>query len=448
MSRKKNRRRQLPEPFEVVIESLSHEGRGIAHHNGKTVFVFAALPGERVKIQINKDNKRYSEASIVEIIEASDHRIKPKCEHFSICGGCSMQHVSSQYQIDLKQQSVLEMMNHAGIEIGEVLPVLTAEPWGYRRKARLGVKYVIKKERLLVGFRERNKPYLADMHSCPILIDQVGQNLDKLMDLIGKLDARQTIAQIEVAADDDNCMLVLRHLQPLSDSDQTALIEFARQTGFWLQLQPHKPDSVTPLYPAQQVLRFNPLQDSDISIRFNANDFTQVNAGVNQQMVKQAIQFLDIKASDHILDLFCGLGNFTLPMASLAAQVTGIEGDEVMVNRAKENALENGITNTQYFACDLTSIDTSLSWMKQRYDKILLDPPRSGALEIVEHLKSMQASIIVYVSCQPSSLVRDTKVLCEAGYKISHFGLMDMFPQTAHVESMVIFKKNDKTVNH
>ncbi|MCP4078047.1 MAG: 23S rRNA (uracil(1939)-C(5))-methyltransferase RlmD [Gammaproteobacteria bacterium] len=440
MSRR-NRRRQLPEPFDVVIENLSHEGRGIAHHNGKIVFVFAALPGERVTIQINKTNKKYSEASVVEVLEASAHRITPHCAHFSVCGGCSMQHISSAYQLELKQQSVLEMIGHAGIDIGEVIPALTSDTWGYRRKARLGVKYVIKKERLLVGFRERNKPYLADMQSCPILIEQVGQHLQDLMDLISGLEARQTIAQIEVAADDENCMLVFRHLQPLSESDLEQLTQFAKQTGFWLQLQPGGTDTVHPLYPEQQTLRFKPLSDSDIAIRFKANDFTQVNAGINQQMVKQALNFLDIQAEDKILDLFCGLGNFTLPMAEKASQVTGIEGDEVMVKRARENALEQGINNTQYFASDLATIEKSSGWMKQRYDKILLDPPRSGALEIVEQLKPMKASTIVYVSCQPSSLVRDARVLCDAGYKLTQFGLMDMFPQTAHVESMAVFRK-------
>ncbi len=353
-----------------------------------------------------------------------------------------MQHVSSAYQLELKQKSVLEMMEHADIAIGEVIPALTSDAWGYRRKARLGAKYVIKKERLLVGFRERNKPYLADMQSCPILIEQVGQHLQDLMDLISGLEARQTIAQIEVAADDENCMLVFRHLQPLSESDLEQLAQFAKQTGFWLQLQPGGADTVHPLYPEQQSLRFKPLADSDIAIRFNANDFTQVNAGINQQMVKQALGFLDIEAEDKILDLFCGLGNFTLPMAEKAFQVTGIEGDDVMVSRAKENAVEQGIDNTQYYASDLTAIDNSSGWMKQRYDKILLDPPRSGALEIVEQLKPMKASTIVYVSCQPSSLVRDARVLCDAGYKLTHFGLMDMFPQTAHVESMAVFRKS------
>lgn len=438
---RRNRRRILPEPFEVEIESLSHEGRGICHHNGKIVFVFAALPGERVKIQINKTTKKFSEASVVEVIQASAHRIEPHCPHFSVCGGCSMQHVSDDYQLELKQRSVLEMMDHAGLKIGEIIPALKSAAWGYRRKARLGVKYVHKKQRLLVGFRERNKPYLADMQSCQILIEEVGQHLQDLMDLISGLDARESIAQIEVAADDDHTMLVFRHLDVLSDADRDKLLQFAKDSGFWLQLQPQGPDSITPLYPEQQILRFKPLADSKIGIRFSATDFTQVNAGINQQMVKQALHYMDLQPKDEVLDLFCGLGNFTLPMAQLAHQVTGIEGDAAMVQRAKENALEHDIHNTDYFVADLTKVDKSTNWMKQHYHKILLDPPRSGALEIVSQLKSMKASTIVYVSCQPSSLVRDAKVLCDMGYKLTHLGLMDMFPQTAHVESMVVFKK-------
>ena len=438
---RRSRRRVMPEPFEVEIESLSHEGRGICHHNGKTVFVFGALPGETVKIEINKTNKTYAEATTLEVIKASPDRVDAHCPHFSLCGGCSMQHVSQQTQLKIKQQSVLEMMEHAGLDIGEILPPITSEPWGYRRKARLGVKFVIKKQRLLVGFRERNKPYLADIQSCAILVKEVGMHLTDLMALITEMDAKDSIAQIEVATDDDHCMLVFRHLKALSDSDLEKLTQFAKDSGLWVALQPEGPDSITPLYPELQELRFKPLANNDISIRFKANDFTQVNAAVNQAMVQQALDFLDLQPEDKVLDLFCGLGNFTLPMAQLAAQVTGVEGDEAMVNRARENAVEHGISNTEYFAEDLTKIEHKPRWMKQKYDKILLDPPRSGAFEVVEKLKSMKANTIVYVSCQPTSLVRDALLLCKSGYRLTHLGLMDMFPHTAHVESMAVFNK-------
>jgi len=438
---RRNRRRMMPEPFEATIEGLSHEGRGICHHNGKIVFVFAALPGERVVVQINKTNKKYSEANIIEVLDASPNRILPKCAVFNMCGGCSMQHVNAAHQLELKQQAVQEMLTHAGIEVDSLLPALRAHEWGYRRKARLGVKYVIKKQRLLIGFRERNKPYLTDMESCPVLIDKVGQHLTDLMQLITQLQSKDKIAQIEVAADDDNCMLVFRHLEPLSDSDQQQIIQFAKDCGLWIQLQPQGPETMHPLFPEKQVLKFKPLKESDISIEFGARDFTQVNADINQQMVKQALHHLDLQTDDNVLDLFCGLGNFTLPIAQKVKHVTGVEGDEIMVKRAKQNALDHQIINTQYFVADLTKIDPSINWIKKKYDKVLLDPPRSGAFEIVELLKPMKASIIVYVSCQPSSLVRDAKVLIEAGYKLTHFGLMDMFPQTAHIESMAVFKK-------
>lgn len=438
---RRSRRRQLPEPFEVTIEGLSHEGRGICHHNGKIVFVFAALPGERVKIQINKTTKKFSEASVVEVLQASEHRIQPHCPHFSVCGGCSMQHVSADYQLELKQQSILEMMDHAGIQIGEVIAPITSEPWGYRRKARLGVKYVLKKERLLIGFRERNKPYLADMQSCQILIEAVGLHLQDLMQLISDMDARQSIAQIEVAADDDHCMLVFRHLEPLSESDIEKLKQFARSSGLWVQLQPQGPDSVTPLYPQQQQLAFKPVAGSELSIEFSASDFTQVNNSVNQKMVSQALAFLDLQPQDRVLDLFCGLGNFTLPIAQSAGHVTGVEGDAAMVSRARKNALQHDIYNTDYYAADLTKIDPHWPWLKHKYDKVLLDPPRSGAFEIIERLDTLGASCLVYVSCQPSSLVRDAKLLQQSGYRLTQLGLMDMFPQTAHVECMAVFKK-------
>lgn len=439
---RRSRRRVLPEPFEVEIEGLSHEGRGICHHNGKIIFVFAALPGEQVKIQINKTSKKFSEASVVEVLKASPQRIEAKCLHFGICGGCSMQHVSAEYQIELKQQALVEMMEHAGIRMGEQIKPLTGDAWGYRRKARLGVKYVQKKQRLLVGFRERNKPYLADMQSCQILHPKVGHHLQDLMDMISGLETRDSIPQIEVAADDDHCMLVFRHLQPLSDSDLRILTQFAKNSGFWLQLQAQGPDTIQALYPEQQILTFKPLAEGEIAIRFQASDFTQVNTSINQQMVAQALDFMDIQAHEKVLDLFCGLGNFTLPMALHAAQVTGVEGDNTMVQRAKQNALDHGIENTDYYSADLTRIDEHWPWLKRPYNKILLDPPRSGAFEIVEKLASNKhkASTIVYVSCQPSSLVRDAKVLCEGGYRLTHLGLMDMFPQTAHVESMAVFK--------
>ena len=437
----RKRRNRLPEPTTVVIEAMSHEGRGIAHINGKTVFVFGALTGEEVKIQIRKSNRKYDEAITLEVIKASDSRIKPKCAAFEVCGGCSLQHLSSDDQVALKQQSLIDTMQHADVIVGEVIPALRSHPWGYRKKARLGVKFVRKKNRLLIGFRERSTPFLADMAQCEVLIPEVGQHLEALCDLIDGLDAKETIPQIEVAADGDHIVLVFRHLEDLSGRDREALTEFAQSSGFWVQLQSAGPDSIINLYPEQQALSFAPLANSDIRIGFSAVDFIQVNTNINQQMVSQALGFLDLKPTDRVLDLFCGLGNFTLPMARQCAHVIGVEGDPAMVGRAKQSALYNLIENTEYYAADLTKPEIDESWMRQKYDKILIDPPRSGAMEIAEIIDRFKASRIVYVSCQPSSLVRDAKIICGHGYKLEHLGIMDMFPQTAHVESMAVFSR-------
>jgi 23S rRNA (uracil1939-C5)-methyltransferase len=332
---RRRRRKQLPAPSVVHIESMSHEGRGITHIDGKTVFVFGALKGEEVQIQIRKTNRNYDQAVTLEVIKASTKRVQPKCDAFDVCGGCSLQHMDNDDQVAFKQQSLLEMMGHAGVEIAEVIPALRSAAWGYRRKARLGVKYVHKKGRLLVGFRERNTPYLADMSSCEVLIPEVGHRLDELAALIESLDAKEWIPQIEVASDDDHVALVFRNLKPLSDEDTDKLVNFGKANALWIRLQPAGPDSVINLYPEHQTLYFSPLTGDDIKIGFEVTDFTQVNSAINQLMVKQALDFLDLNKEDKVLDLFCGLGNFTLPIARRCLEVTGIEGDLAMVKRAK-----------------------------------------------------------------------------------------------------------------
>ena len=439
MSRKR-RFQQKPEPVTVRIEAMSHEGRGITHINGKTVFVFGALQGEWVSIQIQKSSRQFDQATTLKVIEASPQRIEPECAAFQHCGGCSLQHLSSDQQIQLKQNVLLEMMQHAGVEVSEIIEPLKATPWGYRRKARLGVKYVRKKKRVLVGFRERHSAFLADIAQCEVLVPQVGHHLTGLARLIESLEARESIPQIEVAADEVQTQLVFRHLAALSDTDQEKLINFAKQSGFWIQLQPGGPDSVCNLYPAQQRLSFSPEADSDIHIHFTAGDFVQVNHTINQKMVAQALDLLDLQSEDCVLDLFCGLGNFTLPMARRCRTVVGVEGDQAMVRRAKTNALAQQIENTLYFAADLTQTDDDWPWMQQHFDKILLDPPRSGAMEIARIIARFKAQTIVYISCQPSSLVRDSQIICNSGYKLTRLGIIDMFPQTAHVESMAVFQ--------
>ncbi len=444
MGAKRNRRQKRAEPRQVSIESMSHEGRGITHVNGKTVFVFGALKDETVLMQVQKSNRNFDQATTLEVIEPSPLRIEPRCEAFQLCGGCSLQHIDNDEQVLFKQQSLLEMMAHAAIEPERILAPLRGAAWGYRNKARLGVKHVAKKGRVLVGFRERNTPFIADMRRCEVLLPAVGERLEALSELIGQLDARAQIPQIEVAADADHVQLVFRHLQPLSAGDRARLIEFAREQDFHILLQSGGPDTVQALYPETSELCLQPDIDSDIRIGFNALDFVQVNQDINRQMVAQAIRLLELEPGHHTLDLFCGLGNFTLPLARRCAQVTGVEVDAVMLERARSAAIANQIDNTDYYCADLTAPDPDAIWMRRQYDRILLDPPRSGAQEMVQSIDRFKAGRIVYVSCQPSSLVRDAAIICAQGYRLSQLGVMDMFPQTAHVEAMAIFERNSR----
>lgn len=435
------RRQKLAQPREVVIEGMSHEGRGIARVNGKTVFVAGALPGERVQIRIYRRSRQFDQASTLEVIEASPQRIDPHCAAYSVCGGCSLQQLGSDDQIVMKQQMLLEQFAHAGIRVEEVLPPLRSEPWGYRRKARLGVKYVPGKQRVLVGFRERATPYIADMRACEVLLPEVGHRLEQISAMLGELEARAQIPQIEVAADEHNVQLVFRHLQPLSAGDREKLAAFARTTGFFVQLQPGGVDSVHNLYPARQSLYFRPEAEGPVRIGFCAHDFVQVNFELNRAMVAQAMHLLDPGPGDTVLDLFCGLGNFTLPLARRAASVFGVEGDAAMVARARQAAQDNGFSNTDYAVANLDEAELDAPWLQRRYDLLLLDPPRSGALEIARRCRTLGARRLLYVSCQPSSLVRDAAMICAQGYSLSKLGVMDMFPQTAHVESMAVFDR-------
>jgi len=441
MPSRRRRRRQRPrEPQELDIESLSHEGRGIARVNGKTVFVSGALPGERVLARVYNSRRKFEEATTLQVLQASPARIEPRCAAYAVCGGCSLQHLSAEDQLAHKQQALFEMMAHAGVEVDEALPPLRGESWGYRMKARLGVKYVDRKGRALVGFRERDTPFVADMQRCEVLLPEVGYKLEMLADLIGGLEARRHIPQIEVAADAGQVQLVFRHLQPLSAADLSRLVDFGKAQNLYLQLQPGGPESVHNLYPAEQSLAYDPLGDGRLRIEFRATDFVQVNGAMNRKMVAQALQQLDLHAEHRALDLFCGLGNFTLPMALQCARVTGIEGDAAMVGRARAAAQANHIGNADFGAADLSRPDPGLPWMRERYQRILLDPPRSGAPELAAVLEPLGAGRIVYLSCQPSSLVRDAGIICAQGYRLARLGIMDMFPQTAHVESMAVFE--------
>ncbi len=450
MSKNNRRRRKqrLPEePIEAEITALSSEGRGITHHNERTVFIDQALKGERVLFKYTQLSKKIAEGRTLEVLQASDLRVEAKCKAFEMCGGCSLQHMQSAAQIDLKQTMLLDQLQHNNVVPESIIEPLLGPEYGYRHKARLGVRYVHKKEKVLVGFRERHASFITETSRCEVLHPSVGEIIDDLANCIGQLDAKRSIAQIEVAVGDNQTVLVFRHLEPLCDEDRKILASFCQQHNLVCYLQAGKPDDLELLYPEHVEPLYYILPSfhgrADLKIEFQPSDFTQVNPEINKRMVANAIDFLQLKETDKVLDLFSGLGNFSLSMAQHCQHVTAVEGSLVMVKKARDNAALNNITNVEFFYADLYSDETlSAPWLKQKYDKILLDPPRSGAAAILPALKKMQASIIVYVSCHPATLARDAAVLVnDLGYTLKQAGIMNMFPHTGHVESIAVFEK-------
>ena len=440
--RRRRRRAKLSQdPVETSIEKLTSEGRGLAHVNGKPTFIDFALQGEKVVFQYTRSSSKYDEARAIEILQSSEDRVEPPCPHFAVCGGCSLQHIATDVQIELKQKALLDHLQHlASIQPEILLAPLTGPTTGYRHKARLGVKYVEKKGKVLVGFREKSSSLLADLSVCKVLHPSVGERLEELGLLIMGLDARKSIPQIEVAVSESVASLIFRHLEPLSDNDKQRLTTFSQENNLDILLQPGGPDSIEPLWPEDPQPLHYIIDNHDVRIEFKPSDFIQVNPLINQQMIDRALEFMDITDSDSVLDLFCGLGNFTLPMAKQANKVTGVEGAEVMVAKARDNAAINQINNVEFFAADLSKDLSGYPWLNHSYDKILLDPPRSGAMEMLAHLKALKARRIVYVSCNPVTLARDANVLVnDFGYRLSAAGVMDMFPHTAHVESIAVF---------
>ncbi len=427
---------------EADITNLTHDGRGVAHINGKAVFVTGALAGERVRLRFSGKHRHYDEAVVEEVLRASPDRVTPRCPHFGVCGGCALQHLDATAQIAVKQRELLENLERIGkVQPENVLAPLTDAPWGYRRKARLSVKFVEKKGRVLVGFRETNGRYVADIGRCEVLHPAVGERIAAIAQMIESLDSKCDIPQIEVAAGDDVVALIFRHLQPLSSHDTDALTAFGKRHQLAIYLQPGGIDSVTPLWPAEARLNFR-LPVYDVELEFRPLDFIQVNAGMNRRMIDHALGLLDPKPTDRVLDLFCGLGNFTLPLARRAAHVTGVEGEAGLVRRAGENARHNGIANADFFAADLAADQRNSPWARADHDLLLLDPPRSGAAEILEYLPRRGVRRVVYVSCHPASLARDAGTLVNRhGFVLKSTGAMDMFPHTAHVESIAMFER-------
>ncbi len=443
MSQRK-RRKRLPEPCErVTVESLSHDGRGVAHIDGKAVFIDGALPGEEVGFEYLTTRRKFDEGRVSSIHRPSPDRVEPPCAHFGLCGGCSLQHMDPAAQIRAKQGVLLDNLGRIGDVVpGEVLPPLTGPVTGYRTRARLGVRHVIKKGRVLVGFREKRSAFLADLSRCEVLHPAAGRHITDLAALLQGMDAKARIPQIEVAISDDVTALVFRHLDPLNEFDLDRLRQFARNREMHIYLQPAGPDSMQLLWPASSTLHYR-LEDEGVEIVFRPTDFTQVNPQINRQMVARVRQLLRVAPADRVLDLFCGLGNFTLPLARRVARVTGVEGEAGLVSRARENAVHNAIENADFHVADLEADNSLAGWARQAYDKVLLDPPRSGAAGMMDMLGRMRPGCIVYVSCHPGSLARDAgRLVNEFGYELKAAGVMDMFPHTAHVESIAVFNAN------
>lgn len=445
MSRRNRRLRLAAEPVRATITDLTHEGRGVTRVDEKTVFVDGALPGEEVMFTYVNTHRNYDEGAAIEILSPSPLRVEPECPHFGICGGCSLQHLAAEAQIEAKQKVLLDNLRHIGkVEPVEILPALRGPHWGYRSKARLGVKYVEKKGKVLVGFRERRTSYIAELQQCEVLHPSVGHRLEALAALIEGLNARSRIAQIEVAVDDEHTALVFRNLDPLDGHDRGRLISFAKENDLQMFLQPGGPDTVAPLWPEEITLSYR-LPAFDVDFRFLPTDFTQVNREINRSMVQRAVDLLDPQSDERVLDLFCGLGNFTLPLARRSGAVVGVEGSDALVARARENAERNGISNVTFHMADLSADLSQAPWWRDGFDKVLLDPPRSGAEETLAHLARLGISRIVYVSCNPATLARDAGILVnEFGYRLEQAGVMDMFPHTAHVESIALFTRKKR----
>ena len=446
----RSRRNKLKEGiFEAYIVALSHDGRGIAKVDGKTTFIPFALPGETVKFEYTFSKAKFDEAKVVEIVTRSEDRVEPVCEYFSVCGGCSLQHMSTEAQVEHKQETLINQLKYIGegVVADSILPILTTENTEhYRNKARLGVRYVNKKEKVLVGFRERYGRFLADIDSCAVLNKEIGSKLLIIAQFIESLSIPTKIAQLEVAVDDTRPAFIVRNLEPFTNDDFNKLSEFGKEHNYWIYLQSKGPDTIYRHYPEKSVepvkLSYQPVEG--ITIDFDPNDFTQVNSDMNRKMISRAIDLLDIKPDDSIIDLFCGLGNFTLPISQHAKSVIGVEGEQRMVQRALETSVRNNITNTKFYCANLFDSFEDKEWFNDfDYNKMLLDPPRAGALEICQNIEKFDVERIVYISCNTATLARDSGVLVnEKGYRLVSAGIMDMFPHTMHAESIAVFEKN------
>ncbi|MEQ1601392.1 MAG: 23S rRNA (uracil(1939)-C(5))-methyltransferase RlmD [Methylophilaceae bacterium] len=437
----------------AIIESLDQDGRGVAHVAGKTLFIEGALPGEKVTYQSTRRKPSYEFAHVVEILKPSNLRTEPKCPHYGMCGGCAMQHLELGAQVAAKQRMLENSLWHIGkVKPENMLPPIYGPTWGYRHKARLRVKFVPPKNRVLVGFNEKATRFVVDMNSCEVLPPHLSALLVPLQELIMQLSLRDRIPQIEVAVGENNVtVLVLRIMDPLQPADEPLLRDFADQYDVQIWTQSKGPDTIKPFHPLNGAgLRYS-LPEFNLTYPFQPTEFTQVNPHINRVMVRRAMQLLNPQAGENIADFFCGLGNFTLPIARSGATVLGMEGAAALVSRAVESAALNGLAQqVQFREADLFKMTAENLVELGYFDKWLVDPPRDGAMTLIESLAEGGTEIaqkfnpqrIVYVSCNPATLARDAGLLVQKkGYRLAAAGIINMFPHTAHVESIALFEK-------
>jgi 23S rRNA (uracil1939-C5)-methyltransferase len=429
---------------ESRVDDLAHDGCGIARVDNRVYFVDGVLPGETIRFVPGRKRRGRLSGSLTEIITPSSHRVVPECEYFGVCGGCATQHIHPRIQLQYKEKVLFDNLEKiGGVSPDNRIDAIQGEIWGYRRKARLGVKLVPKKGGILVGFRERRSSFVTSLQHCGTLDPRLSRLLPGLHSLISELCNNHRIPQIEVAAGDDDVAIVIRHLEPLSRSDQDRMIAYAQSSKIQIFSQSGGLDTILPLWPEQPQPLHYLLPNFGLKLEFGPTDFVQVNAEANELMLSQGLKLLELESSDRVLDLFCGIGNFSLALAGSCAKLLGIEGEESLVMKARHNAVLNGIGNADFGKFNLYSEAVGHIPGCKGFNKVLLDPPRSGAYEVVTHLiPALAPELVVYVSCNSATLARDAAVLVnDNGYKLSHAGAIDMFPQTAHGESMAVFRK-------
>lgn len=428
----------------IDIESLEQEGRGVGHWQGKTIFVDGALPGERVEFSPYRRKPAYEFGKLGRLLRESSQRVVPDCPHFGVCGGCSLQHFEFRAQVAAKQRILEDALWHIGrVRPEHILPPIYGSSWGYRKRARLTVRNVVKKGGVLVGFHEKKSSYVADMLSCRVLPAKISDLLPRFRRLVATLSVCERLPQIEISCGDDIDVAVLRILQPLAQADESKLRSFADEHALVLYLQPGGPDTARLFHPLDAPELVYRLPDFGLELAFGPTEFTQVNAAVNRVLVSRAIRLLDPQPGERIADMFCGLGNFSLAIARIGAEVVGFEGGVTLVERAAGNASRNGLSGrSRFVAVDLFKQAETVLAREGRFDRMLIDPPRDGAIELVRALGGAFPKRVVYVSCNPATLARDAGVLTQVhGYRMVSAGVVNMFPHTAHVESLAVFDR-------